>query len=110
MNNDREFHWSKWSGGKVKRSVERFPCGYAWFEGSLAQEVECDFFLVQYFVLHVLGEGWINTRYNGQKMRFERFDGPLRCVATMDIGRDEFIFSVPGVFDDIFVCSTCSIV
>ena len=49
MNNDRASHWSKWSGGKFIRTVEIFPCRYAWFEGGLAQEVECEFRLVQYF-------------------------------------------------------------
>ena len=43
-------------------------------------------------------------------MRFEISDGPIHCVAEMDIGRDEFIFGVPGVFNDIFVSSTCFVI
>ena len=77
MNNDRASHWSKWSGRKVKRAVEIFPCGYAWVEGSLAQEVECEFRLVQEFVPHVLGERGIGANKNGKKMRFEHADDPF---------------------------------
>ena len=66
MNNYRASHWSKWSGRKVKRAVEIFPCGYAWVEGSLAQEAESEFRLVQEFVPYVLGKGGINTKNNGK--------------------------------------------
>ena len=61
MNNDLAAHWSKCSDGKLKQAVGIFLCGYAWVDRSLAQEVECEFLLVKYFVPHVLEEGWVDT-------------------------------------------------
>ena len=55
-------------------------------------------------------EEWIDTINNGQKKFSESSDGPLSYVAAMDIDRDELIFGVSGVFNDLFLCSACFVV
>ena len=61
--------------------------------------------MVQEFVPHVLGERGSDTRNNGKEMSFERADGPFYCIVAIDIGKDELIFGVPGVFNDILLLS-----
>ncbi len=54
---DRAAKWEERGGIVVKAAIEVFPGGHAWYDGGLAEEVECQFCLWKEQIPKVMGEG-----------------------------------------------------